>query len=689
MDHREYKSKIMRVLKVLVVLCCVVVFDGLARQAPDSLEVLKPKDKHKLEVREIRMLLSRYSYRKAPLNDSLSNVIFDNYFESLDQNKSYFYQSDVNYFEKYRNRLDDDLITGNLDVPFQIFRIYRDRANTRLNHVLSILEKDGFDFSRDETFTFSKDKNTWAKNEKELDDRWRKIVKNQALNLKLAGKSDSAVNKLLIQRYKRYRKNINQYNSDDVFQMFMNAYTETLDPHTNYFSPVSSDNFNINMSLSLEGIGARLTQDLDYTIIDEKIPGGPAYKSKDLFKEDKIIGVAQGDDGEFVDVIGWRLSDVVQLIRGPKGSIVRLQVIRGKMTVASPVVVRLERDKIKLEDQAAKSEIIPITEGQHTYKLGVITIPSFYLDFDAVRKGLDDYKSTTRDVSNLINELKDQDVDGVLIDLRYNGGGSLEEAIKLTGIFIEQGPVVQVKNFDGKVNIHQDTDPKVLYDGPLAVLTNRFSASASEIFSGAIQDYKRGIVLGETTFGKGTVQRMVGLDHRLQNYPEKLGNLKLTLQMFYRVTGSSTQNIGVVPDVHFPAAFSAEDFGESAKPSALPWEKIASSDYQPVNTISDDMKKRLNQLYQHHLQTDEDLKKLAKELEQAREDRNKETVSLNYDLRKQEKDEQKEDSNSGIEKSASVSTSEIAATEKENKKLKEDAYLKESLRLLAELVRNQ
>lgn len=678
-----------RAFRILVILYFGLVSLGNAIDRKDSVIVLKPEPKHKIEVGEIRNLLERYSYRKAPLNDSLSRVIYDNYFNSLDYNKSYFYSSDLDYFSKYRERLDDDLTEGNVDVAFQIFRVYRDRTNSRLDYVFELLEK-GFDYSKKEILEFDKDKLEWAKDEAELNERWRKMVKNQALNLKLAGKADTTINNLLEQRYKRYEKNVNQNNNDDVFQLYMNSYTETLDPHTNYFSPISSDNFNINMSLSLEGIGARLTQDLDYTVIDEKIPGGPAYKNKELLKDDKIIGVAQGDDGDFVDIIGWRLSDVVQLIRGPKGSIVRLQVIRGKLTVSNPEIIRLERDKIKLEDQSAKSEIIPISEGKDKYNLGVITIPSFYLDFEGARSGQKDYKSTTRDVSKLITELQEKKVDGILIDLRYNGGGSLEEAIKLTGLFIEDGPVVQVKNFDGKIDVLKDTDSNMLYKGPLAVLTNRFSASASEIFSGAIQDYQRGLILGETTFGKGTVQRMVGLNQRLPNFSDKLGNLKLTLQMFYRVTGSSTQNIGVAPDIHFPSAFSAEEFGESSKPSALPWDKINESDYKKVNTISPELKSKLNALYLSHLQSDKHLKKLSDDIEKSKKDRDSEGISLNYQERKNKQEKEANDALSTGESMEGTSTkgdNDIAATEDENKKLKKDPYLKESLRLLAEIVK--
>ena len=672
-----------RALGLFVILSLSILTLGNAINRKDSIIVLKPQPKYQVEVNYVRQILANVHYRKVPLSDSLSNVIFDNYFNSLDFNKSYFFKSDLDYFSKYRNQLDDDLERGNVDVGFQIYRIFRDRANARLNHVQELLKGD-FDFSKDESINIEEEKTDWAENDTELNDRWRKIVKSQALSLKLSGKADTAISKLLVDRYKRYQKSINQNNSDDVFELFMNAYTETLDPHTNYLSPPASDKFNIDMSKSLEGIGARLVQELDYTVIYEKVPGGPAFKNENIINEDKIVGVAQGLDGEFVDIVGWRITDVVQIIRGPKGSIVRLQLIRGEVTNI-PFVVTLERDKINLEDGKATSEVIPISEGNESYKLGVIKIPSFYQDFNEARNG-EEFTSVTGDVKRIIEDLKKKDVDGILVDLRFNGGGSLPEAIRMTGLFIDDGTVVQVKSSNGQINVHKDLDKGTIYDGPLAVLTNRFSASASEIFSGAIQDYKRGIILGESTFGKGTVQRMVSLNQQMPNYPEKMGNLKLTLQMFYRVTGSSTQNIGVSADINYPSAFSAEEYGESSKPAALPWEKIKESDYKATNYISQEMKDKLTKLYLGHLEMDEDLIKLSNDVEKAKESREKESLSLNYDERKDEKEAASEDSdesNVSLDDTTIKIDNEFTAAEKDIKKLKKDPYLKESLRLLA------
>ncbi|MDP4680703.1 MAG: carboxy terminal-processing peptidase, partial [Cyclobacteriaceae bacterium] len=572
-----------------------------ALELKDSVIVLKPQPKYQVEVNYVSQLLANVHYRKVPLDDSLSSVIFDNYFSSIDYNKSFFYKSDIEYFSKYRTQLDDDLKRGNVDVGFQIYRVFRDRANAQLNHVQELLKRS-FDFSKKESIETDTEKTDWAINEVELNDRWRKIVKSQALSLKLSGKADSAISTLLAGRYKMYQKRINQNNSEDVFELIMNAYTETYDPHTNYLSPPSSDQFNMDMSKSLEGIGARLIQELDYTVIDEKIPGGPAFKNEDIVNEDKIIGVAQGNDGEFVNIIGWRITDVVQLIRGPKDSIVKLQLIRGDIS-NDPFEVILVRDKINLEDGRATLEVISISEGNQSFNLGVIKFPTFYQDFSGNKNEKGEINSVTNDVKKIIEEVKEKKVDGILVDLRFNGGGSLTEAIRMTGLFIDEGPVVQAKSFNGQVIVHEDEEKGILYNGPLAVLTNRFSASASEIFAGAIQDYKRGIVLGESTFGKGTVQRIVSMNQQMPNYPEKLGDLKLTFQMFYRVTGSSTQNIGVSADINYPSLYSQEEYGESTQPSALPWGQIRKSDYKAVNNVSLELKQELSKLYLEHLQT--------------------------------------------------------------------------------------
>ncbi|MEO1255460.1 MAG: carboxy terminal-processing peptidase, partial [Bacteroidota bacterium] len=507
-------------------------------------------------------------------------------------------------------------------------------------------------------------------------------IKSQALSYKLAGREWNDISESLTKRYQRISKAIYQYNSEDVFQSYMNAYTNAYDPHTDYFSPPDAENFQIDMSLSLEGIGARLMQNLDYTQVADIIPGGPAYRSKQLQKDDKIIGVAQGDEGEFIDVIGWRLDDVVAKIRGPKGSVVQLQILKASEGInALPDTLRLVRDKINLEQSAAKSEMIPITEGNTTYNLGVITVPSFYLDFEGLRAGKDDYRSTTRDVKKLISELEKQGMDGLMIDLRFNGGGSLQEAIEMSGLFIPDGPVVQVRNYDQSVDRMDDEDGgDVFYEGPLAVLVNRGSASASEIFSGAIQDYKRGVIIGESTFGKGTVQNVIDLSRYIRNPEMNLGQVKMTLAKFYRVTGSSNQRVGISPDVQFPSIYSAEDYGEASRENALPWDEIQSASFDPTYTISEELLDHLNNLYRQDLNSDPDLQKLVRDIEKARENRNRKSISLNLEERKEDQN-QDEDEEDDLE--TSVSESEVADVEEIENKLKNDPYLKEGLRLLA------
>ncbi len=664
----------------------------------DTSNMLVPKPEHTRQTLIINGLLGRHHYRKLDLNDSLSSIVFNNYFSALDRNKYYFKKGDIEYFEKYRYELDDYLKKGDVSLAYQIFKIYKIRAARRIDEVFELIDS-GFDFDKKDSLVIDDETQEWNTSVQELDDLWRKIVKSQALNLMLAGKEYDEAAEILTKRYKRFEKTIQQYNSEDVYQLFMNAYTSTFDPHTNYFSPITSENFQINMSLSLEGIGARLVQQIDYTKVHEVVPGGPAFKSKKLFKDDKIIGVAQSDTGRFEDIIGWRLDDVVQLIRGPKGSVVRLVTIpHTAATNAEFDTIRIVRDKIKLEEQSAKSEIIPFDNGGDSYKLGVITVPSFYIDFEEARKGVKDYKSTTRDVKKLIAELKEENIDGLLIDLRHNGGGSLQEAIELTGLFIPHGPVVQIKNSDGSMDDGTDKDFKTYYDGPLAVMINRFSASASEIFSGAIQDYKRGIVVGESTFGKGTVQNLISLDRFLKgpkiagnsgsNSDVKYGQLKITLAKFYRITGSSTQKRGVQPDIKFPSPYEDENFGESSRDNALPWDKISSTSYEESDLISEEIINRLNDLYLDDLNTDKGLRHLVKNIEDRDRNKDKSAVSLNLQERKREKGNKKEpeeDDTSDIE-TTTINDSKINDEKLEiEKKLSDDPYLKEGLRILAEL----
>ena len=530
---------------------------------------LQPDREQTIASLNVVELLKRHHYNKPPLDDARSSQIFDDYLKSLDPARSYFTARDIADFEAWRNRLDDYLKSGELQPGFVIYKRYLERAQERLQFALGLLEQgvDKLDFSRDESLQTDRENAPWEADSKALDELWRKRVKDEVLRLKIAGKEPKAIQDLLTKRYSNQLKRLAQTRSEDIFQAYINAFAQTYDPHTNYLSPENAENFDINMSLSLEGIGAVLQSDNEHVKIVRLVPAGPAEKSKLLQPADRIIGVAQGDK-EMVDVIGWRLDEVVKLIRGPKGSVVRLEVIpasNGPNDQTSKVV-SITREAVKLEEQAAQKSVLKLEHEGRQYKLGVIEIPAFYLDFKAYRSGDPDYKSTTRDVRRLLSELKQEQVDGVVIDLRDNGGGSLQEATELTGLFIDKGPTVLVRNSDGRVDVLADEDTGTYYNGPMAVLVNRLSASASEIFAGAMQDYHRALILGGQTFGKGTVQTIQPLNH---------GELKLTLAKFYRVSGQSTQHQGVLPDIPYPAVVDVKEIGESSLPAAMPWDRIA------------------------------------------------------------------------------------------------------------------
>ena len=552
----------------------------------DTIKVLKPERKNIQETVLVTRILRDYHYRKLPLDDSVSEVIYHNYLESLDHSKLYFINSDINSFDKYRFYMDDYLMAGNLDAAYQIFAVFQERTYQRLAIVRDLLKANHFDFTINEEFVFDREELDWLSTEEELNEVWRKYIKNQLLSLKLSGKTTEEAIEVLDKRYDRYQTVIQQYNSADVYQVYMNSFTEAYDPHTGYFNPITAENFDINMSKSLEGIGAMLSKDGDYTIVVSVVPGGPAFKGDEIHDNDRIVGVGQGEEGEIVDVVGWRNDDVVQLIRGKKGTTVRLSVLKAKDgATATPEIVIIVREKINIEDTRAESKVYDFSHDGSTFKLGVITIPSFYKSFKDARDGNDDFTSTTRDVRKLIGDLNEKEVDGIMIDLRRNGGGALDEAIELTGLFIKNGPVVQVKEYDGRTSQQDDVSGAVFYDGPLAVLTSRLSASASEIFAAAIQDYKRGLVVGEQSFGKGTVQNLIPLQRQIPQEKEKLGQLKLTIAKFYRVNGGSTQNIGVTPDLKLPSIYDETTIGESSYPSALPWDQIPSSSFEPSNNI--------------------------------------------------------------------------------------------------------
>ena len=657
----------------------------LEYQVNDTIKVLYPEDKNVNETILITELLQRYHYNKVELGDSLSSVVFDSYLKSLDNSKLYFLNTDIEKFEQYRYQIDDFLQQGNLSAPYQIFAVFKERYYERLAYVNTLLDQ-GFDFTLDETFQFDRDDELWAGHADELNETWRKYIKNEMLGLKLAGKTDEEAVVLLKKRYDRYSTMIQQYKSSDIYQVFMNSYTESYDPHTSYFNPTTAEEFEIRMSMSLEGIGARLMKDGDYTVVVSVVPGGPAFKSDLIHDDDKIVGVGQGEDGEIIDVVGWRNDDVVKLIRGDKGTTVRLKILEAEDGISgTPKIISLVRDKINIEDARAESQVMEFLHEGSTYKIGVITIPSFYKNFKEANNGTKDYASTTRDVQDLLAKLQEQNIDGLMIDLRRNGGGALDEAIELTGLFIKDGPVVQVKDFQGKIQEEDDLSGTVFYDGPLAVLTSRGSASASEIFSAALQDYKRGLIVGEQTFGKGTVQQLIGLQRYIPKEKEKLGQLKLTMAKYYRVDGGSTQNIGVLPDVELPSAFNSKEFGESSYPSALPWDQIRTSNYFPTNTITSDMVLSLNGKFQDRKLTDQDLISLLEDVERVKSNRQITEVSLNEAARKakQEADEEARQTQDLLDDE--MINTETGSTGIGKLKLK-DQYLQEGLLVLADLV---
>ena len=583
-------------------------------------------------------VLGRYHYKAVPLDDAMSSKIFDNYFEALDSEKLYFVQADVDQFAPMRTKLDDAINSENLTVPFAIYNMYQQRFTERMTYARELL-KGKFDFSADETLQLDREKAPWAKSEDEIRDLWRKRVKNDWLRLKLAGKEEKAIRETLDKRYENYISRIKKLNNEDVFQMFMNAYATAIEPHTNYLGPRSADNFDISMRLSLEGIGAVLQSRDEYTIIREIVPGSPADKSGKLKVGDRIVGVAQGN-GPYTDVLGWRLDDVVALVRGEKGSTVRLDVIPGDGGPdAKHVAVSMVRKKISMEEQAAKKSIIKVKENGVERRIGVISLPTFYLDFEARRKGDKDFRSATRDVARILGELKKDKVDNVLIDLRNNGGGSLIEAIELTGLFIDKGPVVMQRTAEGRVEVEADTSPGLAWDGPMGVLINRGSASASEIFAAAIQDYGRGLVIGEPSFGKGTVQTLIDLDRFSQSEKVRYGELKMTIAQFFRINGGTTQLRGVTPDIKLPVLSDLENFGESSYDNALPWVAIKPATYLPAG----DLKELIAPLQKRHearIAKDKEFQFLQEDISEVLKLRKENAISLNEAVRRKERDAQ-------------------------------------------------
>ena len=623
-----------RIILFILLSLLLSVASAEVRLVPES--DLVPQQKHELATELITHIIETYHYKNKPLDDKLSSSILDRYLESLDPNRSYFYASDIKSFEKYRDKLDDALKEQDLSPAFDIFKIYRNRVDERVKYAIELLSRN-YSFDKDEDYVFDRRDLPWPTSKDEMNEIWRKRVKNDILNLKLAKKDESEYKSTLEKRYERIRTSTFQLNSNDVFQTFINAYTTSIEPHTAYFSPRVSENFDISMRLSLEGIGAVLTNDNDYTVIQDIVPGGPADLSKQLHSEDIITGVGQGPKGDIVDVIGWRLDDVVDLIRGPKDTIVRLEILpKGTGPGGPNKIITLTRNKIKLEEQAAKSSIIDIPDTNK--RVGVINVPTFYIDFAAQARGDKNYKSTSRDVRKLIADLKKKDIEGLIIDLRGNGGGSLSEALELTGLFIKEGPIVQTKDSTGQVEINNDPDPDIVYTGPLAVLVDRNSASASEIFAGAIQDYQRGIIVGEPTFGKGTVQNVVDLNRFIRNSDDDHGRLKTTIAQFFRISGGSNQFKGVVPDIIFPTAKNAAKYGERSLDNALPWDQVKPAKFTKVNAPIEKAAKTEDK-YKARIKSDKAFQLLMKELQLVEEANESKKISLMESKRVKERDQ--------------------------------------------------
>jgi carboxyl-terminal processing protease len=556
----------------------------------------------------------------------------------LDGEKVFFTQADMAKFAPMKTQLDDAIWNQDLSAPFAIFNAYVQRAVERMTYARGLL-KQGFDFSAEQSYTFDREHADWPKDQAELDELWRKRTMNDWLRLKLAGQSDEDIRKTLDKRYAAYVERIKQLDGQDAFQTFMTAYAETTDPHTDYLGPRAAENFDISMKLSLEGIGAVLQARDDYTQIRELVPAGPAGKSGKIHVGDRIVGVGQGDNGPIADVIGWRLDDVVNRIRGKKDTTVRLEILPADTGVdGKHEIVTLVRKKVSIEEQAAKKKVVEITDGGVTRKIGVIDLPTFYSDFGARSAGDKNFKSATRDVARLLAELKQEGVQGVVVDLRNNGGGSLAEANSLTGLFIDTGPVVQVRDSKGQVEVQGDDDAGMAWNGPLAVLVNRGTASASEIFSAAIQDYHRGLIIGEPTFGKGTVQNLVNLDRFAQSDDEKpqLGELKMTIQEFFRINGGSTQLKGVTPDIAFPQNGDSKDFGESTYENALKWTQIAPADYKVVANLAAYLP-QLEKKHADRVAQSPAWKLMLDELAQYRTMRAKTSISLNFATREAER----------------------------------------------------
>ncbi|RUO34940.1 carboxy terminal-processing peptidase [Aliidiomarina soli] len=643
----------------------------------DDLPTLAAESQHVTASKRISSYFTRYHYSRVDLDESMSEQVFERYFDQLDYNRMFFLQSDIDQFAEAKGQFHNYLQEGELEVPYEIYQLSLERRYERYSYALELLDDAEFDFEVEgERYYYDRTEEAWPESEDELDEIWQQRLKNDALNLAMAGREADEIIDNLERRYQSAIQRLTQSQSEDAFQTVMNAFARSVEAHTSYLSPRNAERFQQNMNLQLEGIGAVLQAEYDYTVIRSLVPGGPADQTGMLAPDDRIIAVAQGDK-EFVDVIGWRLDDVVDLITGPKGSTVRLQVLKeSEGSGGAPETVEIVRDKVRLEDREAKAEVETMEDGAYAgRRMGIIEIPGFYNNLSA-------------DVRTLISELKEEDVEGIVVDLRGNGGGSLSESIYLTGLFIEQGPVVQVRDSSGRVEVNGDDDGQAYYDGPLVVLVDRFSASASEIFAAAIQDYNRGLIVGEPTFGKGTVQQHRPLQRRFDFYSNPLGSIQYTIAKFYRIDGGSTQHRGVMPDILFPSALEPDEFGESRADNALPWDQIDSVEYQRFDWLNDEMLTQLQQRHDGRIVDDPEFAYVIDDIERFRERRDRNYVSLVQSEREAESDADSQRRLQRInERLQRAGKEPVEAAEDADERYREaDPYLQETLRIAVDFI---
>ena len=600
--------------------------------------VENPVDSHLLKL--VAALSEQAHFSRKKVTNELSPFILVNFLEKLDPVKMYFTRSDIRYFQRYRFKIDDALKQGNLEPIYDIFRVYRLRVQQRLGFCVKILLTQEHNFESDGSYDFNRQVKNWFDDIEELENLWQKKTHNDLLTLILAGQSKEMAIDVLEKRYRRFIRKVNLFDEEDVISIFLNAYAHTLDPHSNYLNPTQSEEYEIQMSLSYQGIGARLNLADEQVQVVNIIPGGPAAKDGRLKPMDKIIGIIDEKNKTITDVIGWDLDEVVKLIRGPKGTKVTLQIVPSDSNPdETPYLLTLHRDEVALEEQAASSLIETFEIKDKTYNIGLVTIPSFYQDYQARSKGEAEYRSTSEDVKKLVQDLLEIGIDALVIDLRGNSGGLLTEATALTGLFIDDGPVVQLKDTRNKIEIIDDPISGSVYEGPLAVIVDRYSASASEIFAGAIQDYSRGIVVGQQTFGKGTVQSLYHLDRYSRFQSKKgFGQLTLTIGKFYRVSGQGTQNKGVVPDIRLPSFIDEEVVGEDTKKNTLSWDQIMSLEYDSDLTFHQSIEK-LKKNFAEKSKENLPLLFLQEDIDQITEQNKQTKMSLNYEKRKIKRDQ--------------------------------------------------